>query len=86
MMAPYMQRVFDLITYSGSTMRILETILDSTCSHRSPSYSEKFIQTTEKHFRDLHGMLDGLNRDELSKLKEYMGRLERHIDDYLFGM
>ena len=85
MMAPYMKKVFDKIYYTGSCAKVMDLIFSACISilpHKKQE-SEKFIQTTENHFRDLHEILDGLDFHELLKLKEYMGRLERQIDDHL---
>ena len=81
-LAPYAQRVIDLIVYRGSIVKIMEVIIDATCN-RDPSVISEHMKRAIKHFNNLHSIVDCLDFANVLTFKEEEIKLSLHSNDRL---
>lgn len=79
-LAPRIQRVVDNISYGRSTEWILQIIINTSCKRDEPKISEHMKQAN-KHFSNLHSIIDMLDFNNILSFKEQEIRLSLHSND-----
>ena len=81
-LAPYTQRVLDLLIYGCSTTRIIEVMLNVTSTGEEIELSEHMIEAII-HFNNLHSIVDKLNFNNVLSFKEQEIKLSLHSNERL---